>query len=371
MNNLNNILNQTYLNNELWRYCLFAGVLLVSMIAGKVFQFSFNKSSAKFGLLQKPLLALTFKALSKRIYFISFAIGLIIADQCLLFTPNIESIFNSITSIILVIGIGLMALSLVEIPSYWLANAASSKGSPMGEMIVPAIHRVLQATVVMLAGVQIAQILSDKPVSSILAGLGIGGLAVGLAAKDSIANLFGSLVIFTDKPFELGDRVTIAGTEGLVEQVGMRSTKLRTLCGHLVTIPNSDLANKTIENISKRPHIKKVMNVGITYDTPAEKVQEALSILRELLNNHEGMKEKYPPRVYFNDFKDCSLNIMVIFWYHPVAYWDFLAFCENLNINILKRFNEAGIEFAFPSQSLYLKNYQANEAFKVAVEDKA
>jgi MscS family membrane protein len=97
-----------------------------------------------------------------------------------------------------------------------------------------------------------------------------------------------------------------------------------------------------------------VANITVTYDTSPEKIQRAIDIIKEILNEHEGMDAEFPPRVYFSDFNDWALNILVIYWYHPAEYWDYLAFSERVNFQILERFNAEGIEFAFPSQSLYL-----------------
>jgi MscS family membrane protein len=221
-------------------------------------------------------------------------------------------------------------------------------------MLVPVIRKSLRITVVILVLVQIIQILSDKPITSIIAGLGIGGIAIALAAQDSIKNIFGSLVLFTDKPFELGDRVVVDGHDGPIEEVGLRSTKIRTLDGHLVTVPNGELANKTIQNIGKRPYIKRIADITITYDTPPEKVDRALEILKELLGNHEGMKEDFPPRIFFNDFNAASLNLRVMYWYHPPDYWAYMDFTERFNKEVFRCFNEEGIDFAFPTQTLYI-----------------
>ena len=131
--------------------------------------------------------------------------------------------------------------------------------------------------------------------------------------------------------------------------------------GHLVTVPNGELANMMIQNVGKRPHIRRIMNVTITYDTKPEKVQEALDILRDILEDHEGMDAEFPPRVYFNEFNDCSLNIRAIYWYHPPNYWDFLAHSEKVNMELLRRYNDAGIEFAFPTQTLYVNKVDEDD----------
>jgi small-conductance mechanosensitive channel len=167
--------------------------------------------------------------------------------------------------------------------------------------------------------VSIAQSLSDKPISALIAGLGLGGLAFALAAQDTIKNLFGSLVIFSDKPFGLGDRINYDGHDGTIEEVGLRSTRLRRLDGHQVTIPNGELANKSIHNIAKRPFIRRIFTIGVTYDTSPEKVKEAKAILEDILKDHEGLdpKGELLPRVYFSDFSASSLDFKCMYWYHP------------------------------------------------------
>ena len=224
----------------------------------------------------------------------------------------------------------------------------------MDDMLAPMVRKSLRVTIVVLTLLQIATTLSDKPLTSVLAGLGVGSLAIALASQETLKNFFGSLVIFADKPFELGDRIVVGEFDGPVESVGFRSTRIRTLDGHVITIPNGELANKMIKNISRRPYIKRVANITITYDTPPEKVQRALDIIREILNNHEGMNPDFPPRIYFNEFNDASLNILVIYWYTPPDYWKAMEFGENFNMELLRRFNAEGIEFAFPTQTLYL-----------------
>ncbi|MBU0767572.1 MAG: mechanosensitive ion channel family protein, partial [Proteobacteria bacterium] len=177
-----------------------------------------------------------------------------------------------------------------------------------------------------------------------------------LAAKDSIANFFGTLTILFDKPFQVGQRITIDKYDGTVENVGFRSTRIRTLAGHLVTIPNEMLVNSSVENIGERPHIRWLTNIGITYDTPPDKVEKAVQIIREILENHEGLKEDFPPRVFFNGFNDWSLNIMVVVWYHPPNYWDYQEWLQNICLEIMRRFEAEDIDFAFPSRTIYVAN---------------
>lgn len=245
---------------------------------------------------------------------------------------------------------------LVSIVDFHLKKWAASTNSTIDDVVAPLVGKTLRVFIVIIGGILILQNLTGVKIGPLLASLGIGGIAVAFAAKDSIANFFGTLTIFFDKPFQVGERVVIDNYDGVVEDVGFRSTRIRTLTGHLVTIPNEKVVNSGLENIGKRPHIRWLTNITITYDTSPDRVEKAVSIIKEILDNHEGMHPDFPPRVYFNGFNDWSLNIMVIAWYHPANYWDMQEWLQRTCLEILRRFNDEGIDFAFPSRTLYLAN---------------
>ena len=186
---------------------------------------------------------------------------------------------------------------------------AASTDSSIDDVLAPLFGKTLRVFIVIIGGILIIQNLTGVKIGPLLASLGIGGIAVALAARDSIANFFGTLTILFDKPFQVGERVIIDNYDGVVEDVGFRSTRIRTLTGHLVTIPNEKIVNSGLENIGKRPHIRWLTNITITYDTPPDRVEKAVSIIKEILDNHEGMHPDFPPRVYFNGFNDW-LNIL-------------------------------------------------------------
>jgi len=186
------------------------------------------------------------------------------------------------------------------------------------------------------------------PLTTLLAGAGVGGLAVALAAQDSLKNLFGSMMIILDKPYRVGERIALKGYDGVVEEIGLRSTKIRLLTGHQACIPNEEMARCDIENIGRRPYIRRVENIAVPFDTPPAKIEQAVEIVRKLLDNHEGMEPDFPPRVFFDKYNRDSANLKVIYWYHPPAYWDFLAFSERFNLQVIQRFEAAGIRFALP-----------------------
>ena len=237
-----------------------------------------------------------------------------------------------------------------------LMKWADGTDSNIDNMLVPLIGKSLRVFIVIVGGMMVLQNLTGLQIGPLLASLGIGGLAVALAAKDSIANFFGTLTILFDKPFQVGDRIVINNYDGSVENVGFRSTRIRLLNGNLVSIPNEKVVNSEVENVGRRPNIRWLTQIGVTYDTPPKKVREAVQILRDILKDHEGVHPDFPPRVHFDGFNDWSLNITVVVWYHPPEWWDFQAWLQKTCLEILQQFDSAGIDFAFPSQTLYLAN---------------
>ncbi|MBC2594404.1 mechanosensitive ion channel family protein [Ruficoccus amylovorans] len=233
---------------------------------------------------------------------------------------------------------------------------------------------IVVAAVVLLEGLQ----RMGFTLATVLAGAGVTGLAVALAAQESLRNIFGSIMLLLDKPFKIGQRVKVRGHDGFVEEIGLRSTKIRQLDGHLACLPNEDVARADIENISERPFIRRMMNLALPLDTPSDKVEEAVQIVRDLLAVHEVPRTEveiaanpeledrprlvneeinqpgYPPRIFFNEFNPASLNLLVIYWFHPPQYWDYLEHTQRINREIMSRFEEAGLRLALPAQRLQL-----------------
>jgi len=368
---MDSILGFEIAGSKLWRILALFGIILVAFLIGRIAKYFLKKSAAEFEMKERFIVATTLHALAKSAVFLFVSFGITISLAVLkLQSAKVAELTDTAGAIILTIGVGYFFYWLSEIPSVWFTTMAKRTESKLDDMMAPVIRKSLRVSIVILVLVQIAQILSDKPITSIIAGLGIGGLAIALAAQDSIKNFFGSIVLFIDKPFEIGDRIVIDGHDGPVEMVGFRSTKIRTLNGHLVTVPNGELANKTIQNIGKRSYIKRTANLGITYDTPPDKIERALEILREILNNHKGMHQDFPPRVFFNEFNADSLNILVMYWYHPPDYLKYMDFTEKFNKEVFRRFNEEGIDFAFPTQTVYLAG-DASRPLTVGIKNEA
>jgi MscS family membrane protein len=260
--------------------------------------------------------------------------------------------------------------SLVLETDKHLRKLAMSADSKVDILMAGIIGRTIRICIIIVAGILIVQNMTGIAAGPLLASFGLGGLAVALAAKESLTNLFGTLTILLEKPFVIGDRVKIEGYDGMVESLGYRSTRLRTWDGHLVSIPNQKLMGSNFENVSKRPHIRWQTDIGITYDTTPEKVQRAVTVIKEILDHHDGMDELWPPWVHFTGLDDWCLKISVMAWYGPPDLRQYREWVQKTCLEIMRRFEAEGISFAFPTQTLVLTNDpQRNLTFQAAGKD--
>jgi len=192
-------------------------------------------------------------------------------------------------------------------------------------------------------------------VTALIASLGIGGLAFALAAKDAASNLFGSFSLLADKSIRIGEWIKVDGTEGVVEDIGMRTTKIRSFGKSLITIPNQIVANNPIENFSRRGVRRIKLNVGLTYNTSSTQLITIIEEIKYMLHNHKDISQKETLLVNFNAFADSALNIF-IYTFTSTANWEnYLHIREEIHINIMKIVESNGSDFAFPSQSIYIE----------------
>ena len=192
------------------------------------------------------------------------------------------------------------------------------------------------------------------PAYSVLAGLGVGGLAVALAARDSLANLLGSMLIMIEKPFRVGHYVRVSGTEGTVEDVGFRSTRIRTLDNSLISIPNNAVVNATVENLTLRAMRRQRFFIQVTYDTPRAKIEALVAEIKQLIADHP-LTNKTNFHVRFNDFGESSLNILVYFYFVVTDLAAELEAREEMLLRIMDLTRELGIDFAFPTRTLVIE----------------
>ena len=192
-------------------------------------------------------------------------------------------------------------------------------------------------------------------VSAFIASLGLGGLAFALAAKDTAANLFGGFAILTDNIFKIGDWIKIGDVEGIVEDIGMRTTKIRAFDKRLIVLPNATIANSAVDNFSRRDRRRISMKIGLTYSTTPQQMQNILKDIREMLFNHPQI-HKDPLFVYFDEFDDSSLNLFIYIFTKTAIWEEYLKIKEDINLKIIDIIQKNNSNFAFPSQSIYFEN---------------
>ncbi len=260
-----------------------------------------------------------------------------------------------IAGAILTFGVTVLAawtlFRLIDALSKFLLESARKTESKIDDTLIPLFRKAAKIFVAVMAFVVAVQNLGYS-ISGLLAGLGIGGLAIALAARDTLANVFGSITILIDKPFKVGDWVSGPGFEGVVEEIGFRSTRIRTFHKTLISIPNNTLVNMTIDNRQAMPMRRMDFVVGVTYDTTVEQMRRALEEIRNILVSHEGVDPE-SVMVRFLEFGGSSLDIKIKCFTKSTDYNEHVAIREELHLRIMEKLSELGLEIAFPSQTLY------------------
>lgn len=234
-----------------------------------------------------------------------------------------------------------------------LEKKAAQTDNKFDDLLIPLLRVVFRFIWGAIALLMAAQFL-EYDVSTLVAGLGIGSLAFALAAKDTIENLFGSVSVILDRPFQIGDWVVIDKVEGTVEQVGFRSTRIRTFYNSLITVPNSNLIKAIVDNMGQREFRRINITLGLTYQTPAQKVSEFCEGVRRIIQEQENTrKDEY--QVWFKNFSESSLDIMLYCFFKVPDWTEELRAREKLLLDIYRFAEETGISFAYPTQTLFIE----------------
>ncbi len=252
----------------------------------------------------------------------------------------------------IVIGVWFLWRLLEGLAVYFTARAKLTESS-LDDQLVPFVAKTMKIFLVLTAVLVVAQNMGYS-VSGLIASLGIGGIAVAMAAKDTISNIFGSVMILVDRPFMVGDWIKTSQFEGVVEQVGFRSTRIRTFARTLVNVPNSTLANMVIDNIDQRSERRIKMRIGLTYDTTPAQMKAALAGIEQLLSVHPGVDQKYK-LVKFDEFEGSSLSIFLYYFSSSKVWEEYLQVRQEVNLQIMELLESLELEFAFPTQTLHIE----------------
>jgi MscS family membrane protein len=376
-----------FLEQTIWQWLFFLIYIFISCILFILLYRWFNPWDITHSPLKRNLRRISFLFL-----LIIIILGLFYLDrENINMTGFVKIVFQTIGSVVFWLLLSIFTLLIFKVLAETII--ASPKINPV-DIQASYIRAVFTVTGFILASIIFVFGLSRVGVSlaPLLAGVGIGGIAIALAARPTLENIIGSFMIFADKPFKVGQRIKVTGYEGTVQEIGLRSTKIRLLNGNVTSIPNEKMVTLEIENIGRRPYIRREFNICITYDTPPIKITHAVKLLNEILavpkkpdqesaSSKEAISETedikntevkthsndainqpgFLPRIYFNDFNADSLNIYVSYWYHPPDWWKYQEHAHWINIQIKERFNAEGIEFAFPTQTIHLADEMNNQ----------
>lgn len=345
-------LRTPFLGNPLWQYLASLIYIVLAFYVAKFLDWLTRVWLRQFTSKTKTSLDdQLLELLNGPIKVVAFVVFLHIGLSIFHWPPAAELWLHKIFIVILAVSLTYMALKVTDLlVGLWRERGADLEKGTNDQLFI-VIRKGIKAFLLVIAVLVTMQNLGVN-VTAAVASLSIGGLALGLAAQDTLANLFGAVAIFADKPFRVGDRIKLDAVDGTVEGIGLRSTRVRNLDGHLVTIPNKTMGNATITNVAARPNIKTEMNLGLTYDTPTEKVQRASVILEEVYRAHPMTSDVW---VGFNRFDASALNIYVVHWWNGVEAKAHLTGMQELNLEIKRRFEAERIEFAFPTQTVHVR----------------
>ncbi|MDL2224530.1 mechanosensitive ion channel family protein [Bacteroidales bacterium OttesenSCG-928-M06] len=348
------MLEKDFLGNSLENWGISLIIILGTILLTKLVSLFNRKFIRSFTQKTRNQLDdILYESMESPIVFGIALIGIWIAIHRLIYPDNFVHIIDDIYKILVALNITWFFSRLINslIDHYGVNKNINNRTAVIhNTRMLPIIKRT---TLVLVWVIGIVMALSNVGVniSALIGTLGIGGIAFALAAQDTIKNIFGAFTILTDQPFNIGDVIQIDGYEGTIIDVGIRSTKMRNHDNRLITFPNYKIADASIVNISAEPMRRVTMKIGLTYDTTPEKMNEAMSILRNIPSKVQYVNAKNIT-VNFSDFADSAL--VITFIYNIEKAGNIRQTTSNVNMEILSSFNQKGLNFAFPTQTLYI-----------------
>ena len=283
---------------------------------------------------------------------LSISLTILIGFPVLDFDPDVEDVVQTFASLASTLAAALLGFRLVDVAADFWADAAERTDSKLDDQLVPLARTAGKIFMALIGGIFILNNLNIN-ITSLIAGLGIGGVAVALAAQDSIKNLLGGATILADKPFQVGDWVVIGEFEGTVEQVGFRSTRIRTFADSQISVPNARITDTEVNNMGRRTWRRYSTTLGLSYQTDPDRIQAFVEGVRAIIRANPKMRHDYYI-VEFTTFADSSLNIMVYTFFDAVDWNDEMRSRHVFNLDILRLAERLEVEFAFPTRTLHV-----------------
>ena len=266
---------------------------------------------------------------------------------------DLSNILDKGYNLLLLITIFWTISRSVDFIGFKLKNKALETESKVDDQLIPFAIDIAKVLIIVLGIVMILGNVFEVNVTALVTGLGIGGVAFALASKESLENLLGSFTIFFDKPFTVGDTVTLGGVTGTVEKVGFRSTRIRTFDKSIVTVPNKNIISTELDNLGARPVRRVKFNIGLTYDTSVDNIKNIVDDIQKLIDDHPMTNQD--GKVRFLNFGASSLDIMILYYVNSPDWEVLIDAQQKINFDIIDIVNKYKCDFAFPSTSVYIE----------------
>lgn len=357
-------LKQDWFGIQIWQYIAVFCWLLLGLIFRKVFEFILENYIHK--LAKKTTFTWDddlINGIDKPSGFIFMMFFWLATFTNLQLSVTVNHYLSLILEIAVSVGFIWLFYNLSDVFSKYLGVLTSKTETKLDDQLVPLIRKTLRFFVLVMGIILILQN-NGYNVASLIAGLGIGGLAVALAARDTLANFFGSVTIFVDKPFRIGDWIKVAGVEGTVEEVGFRSTRIRTFYNSLVSVPNSNISNNEVDNLGLREYRRLLTTLNLTYSTSPEQMEAFVEGIKAIVKSNSHFRQDFY-EVHFNAFGAHSLDVMVYVFFKVPDWSTELQQKHNFFLEVLKLAKEVGVEFAFPTQTLHVDSFHKDEPRQV------
>ncbi|WP_457625156.1 mechanosensitive ion channel family protein [Persephonella sp.] len=352
INRLNEILNQVFLGTPLYKWAIALFIFILFLLLRKLFsRIIVNSIKALVSKTKTTIDDKLLRMIESPLRFLFIVIGLWIVLDILNLQADIAQHIIRSMFIILIFWI---FYNGVNVFSKDVFKFAEKFGKDLAREVGTFLIKSIKVFIIIIAVLAVLQEWGIN-VTALIASLGIGGLAIALAAKDTAANLFGGLTILADKSLKIGEWVKVGSVEGIVEDLGMRTTRIRTFEKSLITVPNQYIANNPIENFSRRNIRRIKMTIGVVYDTPSEVLRKIVQDIKDMLENHPDVAKDQSIVVYFDEFGDSSLNIFILFFANTSNWLEYVQIKQDINLKIMEIVEENGSSFAFPSQSIYVE----------------
>ena len=313
-------LDRIFFGNSILDWAIGLGIIIGSFVVVKILYWIFSKIIKKATAKTKNKIDdVLVEKLERPIVFFVFIVAYWITIHYLTFQEGLMLNLEKVAYFALAINITSVLAKITDALIVHVVMPLSEKTERwFDDQLIPVVRKALKALIWSL-GLIIGLDNIGFDITAMIAGLGIGGLALALAAQDSVKNIFAGIMIFLDKPFKLNDRIQIDGFDGNVEEVGIRSTRIRTLEGRIVTIPNCTFTDNSVINVTSQPALKVKLALGLTYDTNEDDMQKAIDILKDIVMGIDDITDDFSAG--FNGFGDFSLNILFIYYVKPESHW--------------------------------------------------